>query len=43
MNEALIVFLAGIGGVFCGMAFLYIAIRVVSFVVSRLPDKKVEG
>ncbi|MDF1591818.1 MAG: hypothetical protein P1P89_09920 [Desulfobacterales bacterium] len=36
MYEALSVFVAGISGVFLGMALLYISIKIVSGVTSRL-------
>ena len=38
MEQALEVFLNGIGGVFVGMAALYLAIRLLALV----PDKKAE-
>jgi len=34
--DALTIFVAGLGGVFVGMALLYAAIRITSFVVDRL-------
>jgi len=36
MSEAVNVFVAGIGGVFLGMACLYLSIRVVSLVLGRM-------
>ncbi len=39
MGEAFFVFVAGIGGVFVGMAFLIVSIRVTSL-VARLLGKK---
>lgn len=36
MNQAIEIFVAGISGVFIGMALLYIAIRIVSLVVDRI-------
>ncbi len=36
MAEALVVFIAGIGGVFLGMACLYISIKIISGVITRL-------
>ena len=36
MAEAVFIFIAGIVGVFIGMAMLYIAIKIVSLVTSRL-------
>jgi Na+-transporting methylmalonyl-CoA/oxaloacetate decarboxylase gamma subunit len=36
MSEAIEVFVAGISGVFLGMAFLYLAIRLVSLVLARM-------
>ena len=35
MGEALVVFWTGVGGVFLGMALLYVAIRVMAAVVDR--------
>jgi Na+-transporting methylmalonyl-CoA/oxaloacetate decarboxylase gamma subunit len=37
MNEAWIIFFAGIGGVFSGMLFLYVAIHLISMVAARIP------
>jgi len=34
MNEALIIFAAGIGGVFTGMGLLYVTIRLISAVTT---------
>ena len=42
MAEALGVFIAGTGGVFLGMAFLYLSIKIVSLVTSRLNAKEGE-
>ena len=42
MAEALVVFFAGTGGVFLGMAFLYLSIKIVSLVTSRLNAKEGE-
>ena len=40
MFEALSIFVAGISGVFLGMVLLYISIKIVSAVTSRLnPDE----
>ena len=40
MVEALSIFVAGISGVFLGMALLYLSIKIVSGVISRLnPDE----
>jgi Na+-transporting methylmalonyl-CoA/oxaloacetate decarboxylase gamma subunit len=36
VNQAIEIFVAGISGVFIGMALLYIAIRIVSLVVDRI-------
>ncbi|MDD2604145.1 MAG: hypothetical protein RBR20_12060 [Desulfobacterales bacterium] len=36
MNQAMGIFVVGIGGVFVGMALLYIAIRIISLVVDRI-------
>jgi len=35
MGEALVIFWTGLGGVFLGMALLYVAIRVMAVVVDR--------
>ena len=40
MAEALVVFIAGTSGVFLGMALLYISIKIVSQVTSRLSAKE---
>lgn len=40
MNEAVVVFIAGIGGVFAGMALLYLSIKIVSGVVGRLERRE---
>lgn len=42
MAEAMVVFVAGIGGVFLGMACLYISIKIVSQIMSRFDEKEVE-
>ena len=36
MKEAIEIFVVGLGGVFVGMALLYIAIRIISLVVDRM-------
>jgi Na+-transporting methylmalonyl-CoA/oxaloacetate decarboxylase gamma subunit len=36
MNQAIGIFIVGFGGVFIGMALLYIAIRIVALVVDRI-------
>jgi len=36
VNQAIGIFVVGLGGVFVGMALLYIAIRVVALVVERI-------
>ena len=36
MKEAVAVFVVGLGGVFIGMALLYIAIRIISLVADRI-------
>ena len=40
MNETVGIFVVGLGGVFVGMAMLYIAIRVVTLVVDRIKTGK---
>lgn len=40
MNQAIEIFIAGISGVFIGMALLYVAIRVISLVVDRIGADK---
>ena len=40
MKEAVEIFVVGLGGVFIGMALLYIAIRIVSLVVDRIGTGK---
>jgi len=40
MGEALVVFWTGLGGVFLGMALLYVAIRVLAMVVDRTQKGK---
>jgi hypothetical protein len=41
--EALSIFVAGISGVFLGMALLYISIKIVSGVISRVSSDSEEG
>ncbi len=36
MAKAMFIFIAGIGGVFIGMAMLYVSIKIVSLITSRL-------
>ena len=36
MKEAFEIFVVGLGGVFVGMALLYISIRIISLVVDRM-------
>ena len=38
LAESLYVFVAGLGGVFVGMGFLYASIRVTAFIVGRIGD-----
>ena len=40
MEQAVDVFINGIGGVFAGMAVLYVTIKLLSVVVGRLPEKE---
>lgn len=40
MGDALVVFWSGLGGVFLGMALLYVAIRVMAVVVDRTQKGK---
>jgi Na+-transporting methylmalonyl-CoA/oxaloacetate decarboxylase gamma subunit len=40
MADTLIIFIAGLGGVFLGMALLYISIRVTSLVTGRFEKKR---
>ncbi len=40
MSNSFIVFISGITGVFCGMALLYIAIRITSFVTDKIEMAK---
>lgn len=40
MSDVLGVFIAGIAGVFMGMALLYASIKIVSMVVSRILPKE---
>lgn len=42
MEQALEVFINGIGGVFAGIAMLYISIRVISLVAGRRTEDKEE-
>jgi len=43
MSESFVVFISGITGVFCGMALLYISIRITSFVTDRIESAKEKG
>lgn len=43
MEQAIGVFINGIGGVFAGMTVLYLTIKLLSLVVGRLPEKETEG
>ena len=43
MEQAIGVFVNGIGGVFAGMAVLYLTIKLLSVVVGRLPEKDAEA
>ena len=43
MADAVSLFVAGLGGVFVGMALLYIAIRVTSLITGRLPSGEEKG
>jgi len=38
MGEAVSLFVAGLGGVFVGMALLYVSIRITSLITGRLPS-----
>ncbi len=40
MSSSFIVFISGIAGVFFGMALLYIAVRITSFVTDRIEMAK---
>jgi Na+-transporting methylmalonyl-CoA/oxaloacetate decarboxylase gamma subunit len=40
VKEAIGIFVVGLGGVFIGMAMLYIAIRLISLVVDRIGTGK---
>ena len=40
MGEALVVFWTGLGGVFLGMALLYVAIRAMALIVDRASKGK---
>lgn len=42
MEQALEVFINGIGGVFAGIAMLYISIRIISLMVDRQAEDKEE-
>lgn len=42
MEQALEVFVNGIGGVFAGIAMLYLSIRLISLVVNRQAEDKEE-
>lgn len=42
MEQALEVFINGIGGVFAGMAMLYISIRIISLMAGRQAEDKEE-
>jgi len=42
VGDALTIFVAGLGGVFVGMALLYAAIRITSLVVDRT-ERNAEG
>ena len=42
MEQALEIFVNGIGGVFAGMAMLYFAIKMLALVVDRKPEGKEE-
>lgn len=43
MNTAMMIFTAGLGGVFVGMGMLYAAIKLISAVVGRWVDKPATG
>ncbi len=40
MEEAVAIFVAGLGGVFIGMALIYAAIRMTSLLIDRLKTKE---
>lgn len=40
MEQAITIFVAGLGGVFIGMALLYIAIRLTSLVTDKIGSRK---
>lgn len=42
VEKAVMIFVAGLGGVFVGMALLYAAIRMTSLVTDRLAGRKEE-
>lgn len=40
MSNAIFIFISGITGVFCGMALLYISIKITAWVVDKLETEK---
>ena len=40
MEQAITIFVAGLGGVFIGMALLYIAIRLTSLLIEKIGGRK---
>lgn len=40
MEQAITIFVAGLGGVFIGMALLYIAIRLTSLITDKIGGRK---
>ncbi len=43
MSNSITVFISGIVGVFCGMALLYISVKMTAMVVDRLEKRKEEN
>ena len=43
MREAVSPFVAGLGGVFAGMALLYVSIRITSLITGRLTSGEEQG
>jgi hypothetical protein len=41
--SATIVFIGGISGVFIGMTVIYLSIKAIALIATRLPQKKKEG
>ncbi len=40
MSNAIVIFISGVTGVFCGMALLYLSIKITALVVDKLETEK---